>query len=282
MTDQFHTKIDINHADAQQLIQVSGIGPALAEKIIQSRPYNAIEELTNIPGISTKSLEILRPHLVCEVEEDTSPAEDLPEAEVSIETPTSKETPDQTPKQVSVSPPMEKAQPVKPEEKPPVSMPQKPLSQSPAITRDVYIRRSDGLWWGIGLAIVVLVLSLIFSLGTLNIVNNTLTYAPASQVQALDARAEELATQVQTINGDLSSLRTRMDALETLSGRIASLEKDNEVIHGELEDLQQQADALENKSEELSQQVIELQKSSTRFQNFLDGLRQLLIPTDEQ
>ncbi|VAW42661.1 hypothetical protein MNBD_CHLOROFLEXI01-4275 [hydrothermal vent metagenome] len=52
------TKIDINSANAETLTTISGIGPALAQRIIEYRetvhPFEEVIELTAVPGISEK------------------------------------------------------------------------------------------------------------------------------------------------------------------------------------------------------------------------------------
>ena len=51
-------KIDINMADSEMLATISGIGPALAQRIIEYRetvrPFEEVIELTAVPGISEK------------------------------------------------------------------------------------------------------------------------------------------------------------------------------------------------------------------------------------
>ena len=51
-------KIDINAADVETLTTISGIGPALAQRIVEFRetvhPYEEVIELAAVPGISEK------------------------------------------------------------------------------------------------------------------------------------------------------------------------------------------------------------------------------------
>ena len=49
--------IDVNQASRDMLTQLPGIGPVLAEKIIEGRPYNDLGELTRIRGIGEKTLQ---------------------------------------------------------------------------------------------------------------------------------------------------------------------------------------------------------------------------------
>ena len=53
-------KININEANKRQLQKVKDIGPAKAQKIIDGRPYENVDELVKVKGISEKMIEKLR------------------------------------------------------------------------------------------------------------------------------------------------------------------------------------------------------------------------------
>jgi competence protein ComEA len=58
--------LDINKATAEQLQQLSGIGPVLSQRIIDERnkrPFKTVEELRRVSGIGPKTLERLRPSI---------------------------------------------------------------------------------------------------------------------------------------------------------------------------------------------------------------------------
>ena len=63
MTDKQHLKVDINKDSEQDLIAINGIGPSLAKKIINGRPYQTIKDLTAVPGINDTKLDSLKPYL---------------------------------------------------------------------------------------------------------------------------------------------------------------------------------------------------------------------------
>lgn len=53
--------VDVNHATAAELETLPGVGPALAARIVQARPFRSVDELAKVPGIGPRTLERLRP-----------------------------------------------------------------------------------------------------------------------------------------------------------------------------------------------------------------------------
>lgn len=43
--------LDINTANAEELQEITHIGPAFAKALIELRPYRTVDELTNIKGV---------------------------------------------------------------------------------------------------------------------------------------------------------------------------------------------------------------------------------------
>ena len=62
--------VDINKADYRDLIRLSGIGPVLAQRIIDYRSHNGtfkrIGEIKNVSGIGNKKFERIKESLVLE------------------------------------------------------------------------------------------------------------------------------------------------------------------------------------------------------------------------
>jgi competence protein ComEA len=60
-------QLDLNRASAVELQELPGIGPVLAERIVADRaargPFRNVADITRVPGIKSKTLEKLRPHL---------------------------------------------------------------------------------------------------------------------------------------------------------------------------------------------------------------------------
>lgn len=57
-----HDKLDINTATKEQLDELPGVGPALADEIIAARPFKNADDLRDVKGIGEKRYETLRPY----------------------------------------------------------------------------------------------------------------------------------------------------------------------------------------------------------------------------
>ena len=52
--------LNINRAPAEELMTLPGIGPALAERIIGQRPFESVDAISSVPGISKRMLDAFR------------------------------------------------------------------------------------------------------------------------------------------------------------------------------------------------------------------------------
>lgn len=54
-------RVNLNTASQAEIESLPGIGPALAQRIVEGRPYSSLEDLDRVKGIGPKLLERLRP-----------------------------------------------------------------------------------------------------------------------------------------------------------------------------------------------------------------------------
>lgn len=58
---EIREKVNLNTASQAELESLPRVGPALAERIIQGRPYRSLEDLDKVRGIGPALLDQLRP-----------------------------------------------------------------------------------------------------------------------------------------------------------------------------------------------------------------------------
>jgi competence protein ComEA len=55
-----------NTATAAEVEALPGIGPVIARRIVEGRPYRSVEELERVKGIGKRRLEEIRPRVSAE------------------------------------------------------------------------------------------------------------------------------------------------------------------------------------------------------------------------
>ena len=56
-------KLDLNNSDVREFRKLRGFYPSLASKIIQNAPYETVEDVLEIPGLSNSQVERLQANL---------------------------------------------------------------------------------------------------------------------------------------------------------------------------------------------------------------------------
>jgi hypothetical protein len=143
-------------------------------------------------------------------------------------------------------------------------------SSAPALTR------RELLGWISAAGLFTLILSVVLSLAILASINGGLSYISPAQLSQLSRKVDGLTTQAAQLQQDQDGLRGRLDALETLSGRITTVEKQNQSLQTELESQAKQVQTLQSQVNDATKAVQALQESVQVFTKFLDGLRTVL------
>lgn len=60
---EFGKKIDLNNTNVRAFTQYRGMYPTLATKIVENAPYENVEDVLNIPGLSDRQKQILQANL---------------------------------------------------------------------------------------------------------------------------------------------------------------------------------------------------------------------------
>jgi competence ComEA-like helix-hairpin-helix protein len=74
--EEDQNSIEINSASFEELQIITGIGPSLAERIIENRPYCMLDDLLKVPGIGEVTLQKIKDQGLAYVEPDESCAEE--------------------------------------------------------------------------------------------------------------------------------------------------------------------------------------------------------------
>ena len=121
-------------------------------------------------------------------------------------------------------------------------------------------------------ALVTILLTLVVLAG----INGSLRFVTESEFQGMKSESAQLASQVETLQQDLSGLRSRVDTLEGLGERIVVMEKAQQQFMDDLEMTNQQVSDVQAEVTVLNEQVEQQNERTQRFETFLMDLQTLL------
>lgn len=364
--------IDINRADAEVLETLPGVGPAMASRIIAARPFNDLEDLVQISGISTKTLGRIRPLVsiapvsqeepvpamdgerfadefeLARLEPDEAELEELdlpvvleaetgagaealsepsPEPEIlSAEALSEDSLEPELPSLEAEAMDLTETEPAPAEADDELEAPGEdslesellpveaefeefpqadgdftedaleetaPTDPMGALVEDTFdetpsvtapepvlpaglVTRTQAIWMALVAALFTLVLSLAITFSVLQATNGGLQYASQEGANALTAEIQTLQDQTSTIDQGITSLRTRMDNLETLSGRVTAVEQEAASLLTDLDTLSSEVGTMNETLAQVEVQIGVLQGDTEKYQSFLNGLYDFL------
>ncbi|NEO93161.1 MAG: photosystem II complex extrinsic protein PsbU [Moorea sp. SIO3G5] len=63
LATEYGSKLDLNNSDVRKFLEYKGFYPTLAKKIIKNAPYDSVEDVLNLEGLSEKQKARLQAHI---------------------------------------------------------------------------------------------------------------------------------------------------------------------------------------------------------------------------
>jgi photosystem II PsbU protein len=63
LSTEYGSKLDLNNANVQAFVKYKGMYPTIAGKVLKYAPYDNVEDVLNIPGLSERERDIIEANL---------------------------------------------------------------------------------------------------------------------------------------------------------------------------------------------------------------------------
>ena len=144
------------------------------------------------------------------------------------------------------------------------------------------ITRSQLIWSLVGTAVFSILLTILLTLGILSATNGGLRYATVTEANRLENQIILLNDLTASMKNDIQGIRTRLDALETVAGRVSVLENRTDKIEDELKTVQASIKEISETLDVVQENILVLQEAAQKSQEFRSGLLQLLLSIEGQ
>ena len=128
----------------------------------------------------------------------------------------------------------------------------------------------------IGAALVGGLLGMILTLVVLYGINGALDLSNSSAFVELDGKVSNLELEVESMQGKIDGLETRLDTLKGLTARVTQAEADVSELSQETATLRELADGLDSRLGDVSDRVTAVEERSDRVTTFFGRLTALL------
>lgn len=301
--------LNVNTASRDELTSIPGIGPGLAERIEQHRPYLAEEDLLEVNGIGPVLLDRIRPMLSFSTiqADSTDPEGELPIKDDGLMTipsllsdgesgelpadPTAGEPPvmsagndakDDTPAfvptdalegsvDISSAPVKYDAPDPEPEEPGETPEPVTPASGGKQV-----VSRSSMMWLLAGTSFASVIASVLATLLVMVLINGTLRIDRHEGVVQLNRQVQNLSGDLEVLAADLGVVGEKLAALEGLSGRMTTVEGEIVSIQGQVDQAAEDVLAMQAEVQTLNETTTQLRSRVSQYDTFFEGLEDLI------
>ena len=275
-------RINPNLAEISELLELQGIGPKLAERILEKRPYHSIDDLQRVQGIGPANLEGWRDFLEVEgiTTEAVTPMQDN-DTEVDEETPVENlELEDEKAiSEVEIDPvPAEVTSLTTPEQSIILVDEKEGNDKSSHKTTGrkpkENFTRDQVLLIVAGGSLLAFILAVGLVLGLLSGLNQgELRYASPSELNELFLSVESIDSRLTTQENDLQALRLRVDTLESLDDRMSAAEDSILTLTEELNTISADVNGLQEEVTGLGEEVAALETQTSLITAVFENLR---------
>ncbi len=245
--------LDPNTADEEQLRQLPGVGPQLASRIVEGRPYQNADDLSRVPGVGDSVLDDIKPFLTFD-----APTSDNAEDRVLDE------------KDDSASEPSRKLDQAESEER-----------KYPLVLTESKPDRT-GIWALLAVGVAGVLCSVTLTLSVLAGINGTLDFGRHAALQETRSELIQIRSQFEATQVELDALRGRAEALEGVSGRMVEVEAQVATLQQQIGETLAAVDALQIELTVALEETRAQAERVERFQTFLDGLRRLMSQVEPE
>jgi hypothetical protein len=265
MSSENRIQIDPNTADVKTLVQIPGVGEALAGRIHEYRPFDSSRDLLRVPGIGEATLRRMESYL--RLNEISSKPSGVVKDQLESKEVSGSATPDEPLPEDSGAPEIATESAAK-----------EPAKPSPARIKQqrTFLTGVDPLWLAVGTAVASIFLSVLLSLAILRGINRTLDFGQHSVVQEIRGGLMEVQTDLEEVSSRLESIDSRLEAVEGLSGQVRTLENAFTTIREDVDETLLQMEETRALVDEMAGEVKSLSTRVSVFDRFLQGLDDLL------
>jgi hypothetical protein len=257
--DQFLTFL--NGAKRDELITLPGFGPSLADQLINNRPFESLEAVKAVKGISANLLEKSSTALFSADVQQSNGETTVRGSFVNRLSDLGNKTKEGFSEFGNA-----------------VGKRGQAVRQAVEALPEKFERepKPQSLWGTLLTNAVTILIAVLVALVVLGSINGSLKYSTGMQYLTMQREITQIATQVDSLQENLNGLRIRINTLEGLGERTAALENTQEQLALDLKDTNEKVADMQAEVSNINEEISHFEERAQRFETFLIDLNTLL------